>query len=453
MTRPAPSAGHPADPQDSGVVNGPPRPPARHGPIAAVRAHLRDPLMLSAYSVMASTALTALLGVGFWALAARTFSPSDVGNNGVLITAMITLSSVCQLNLSNALLRFVPRSGDGAGRVIVGAYGLASVVALLGGIAFVVIAPAVSDSFSFISDTPWLPFAFVAGVVLWGVFGLQDSALTALRSAQWLPFENTAFGLGKLALLIVFAAAGVASAGLFLAWILPLLALIPVMNWLLFRRAVPKHLDAPHTAPVTDFDRGRLRRFLITDYIGSVFGQATLTLIPIIVLSALGSQEAGYFYVPFQLIVAFDLLFWGVTTSLVAEASRDEARHGELARLVVRRFLSFQIPTAVAIALAAPLLLLPFGSDYVEEGTTVLRLMALASIFRAVLFLYASACRVQGRSGLVALVEAALLTVLVPGVAVLARSHGLDGVGVAWLVGNALVGLAVAWPLWRFLRR
>lgn len=428
-------------------------PPARRGPVGAVRALLREPLMLSAYSVMASTALTALLGVGFWALAARTFTPSDVGNNGVLITAMITLSSVCQLNLGNALLRFVPRSGDGAPRVVLGSYALASAAALVGGIAFVLIAPAASDSFAFINDTSWLPFAFVAGVVLWGVFGLQDSALTALRSAQWLPFENSAFGLGKLALLVAFAAAGVSSAGLFLAWVAPLVVLIPVMNWLLFTRAMRVHLDAPHTAPVTDFDRGRLRRFLVTDYIGSVFGQATLTLVPIIVLGALGSEEAGFFYVPFSLIVAFDLLFWGVTTSLVAEAARDEARHGDLARMVVRRFLSFQIPAAVAIALAAPLLLLPFGHDYVEEGTTVLRLMALASIARAVVFLYASACRIQGRSGLVALVEAALLAVLVPGVWIMANAHGLDGVGVAWLVGNTLVGLAVAWPLWRFLRR
>ena len=140
------------------------------------------------------------------------------------------------------------------------------------------------------------------------------------------------------------------------------------MNWLLFRRAMPTHLAAPHAAPVTEFDRGRLRRFLITDYIGSVFGQATLTLIPIIVLSALGSEEAGYFYVPFALIVAFDLLFWGVTTSLVAEASRDEAAARRARAPRGAPLPQLPDPGRGAIALAAPLLLLPFGRTTWTRG-------------------------------------------------------------------------------------
>ena len=225
------------------------------------------------------------------------------------------------------------------------------------------------------------------------------------------------------------------------------------MNWLLFRRAIAVHLAAPHAEPETTFAPGRLGRFLVTDYIGSVFGQATLTLIPIIVLSALGSVEAGFFYLPFALISAFDLLFYGVTTSLVAEASRDEPRRAELAKTVVRRFLSFQIPAALLIVAAAPLLLLPFGADYVDEGTTLLRLMALASCARAVVFLFAGTCRIEGRSDLVAIVEVVLLATLVPATSVLARRHGLDGVGVAWLACHTVVALAVLGPLVRFLRR
>lgn len=419
---------------------------------AVARAHLSDPLTRSAYSVMASTGLSAVLGVGFWALAAHAFTPAEVGTSGVLIAAMMTVSSVCQLNLGNALVRFLPQAGERAVRAVVAAYGLASIAALLGGAAFVLIAPAASDSFDFIHATPWLPFAFVAAVVLWGIFVLQDAALTALRRASWLPLENSVFGLAKIALLGSAALLGLSN-GLFVAWVLPLLVLLPVVNWLLFRRALHVHLAASHAAPEVVFGRRRLGRFLIIDYIGSVFGQATLTLIPIIVLIVLGSAQTGFFYLPFALITAFDLLFYGVTTALVAESARDEPRRGALAQLVVRRFLSFQIPAALLIAAAAPLLLLPFGPDYVREGTTLLRLMALASCARAIVFLFAARCRVEGRSDLVAIVEAALLATLVPATVVLAGAHGLAGVGLAWLLGHMVVALAVAVPLIRFLRQ
>ncbi|HEY5142660.1 MAG TPA: hypothetical protein VII98_04090 [Solirubrobacteraceae bacterium] len=416
------------------------------------RAHLAEPLVLSGYSLIVSTGLGGVLGVVFWAVAARVFTPSEVGTDGVLITVMITLSSVCQLNMGNALLRFLPQTGDRAGRTVLRAYGIASLAAVLGGIVFVAAAPSISESLAFLTDSVWLPFAFVAAVVLWGIFALEDAALTALRCAPWLPAENSAFGIAKIAALPVALALGISN-GVFAAWVVPLLVIVPVMNWLLFRRAIGAHLAASHAPPERRFERRALVRFIATDYLGSVFGQATITLIPLVVLHALGSRLTGFFYIPFAVISAFDSLFYGVTTSLVAEAARDEPRRRELTHLVVRRFLAFHVPAALLIVVVAPLVLLPFGADYAHQGTTLLRLLALASCFRAVVVLYAAVCRVEGRSGRLAVVEAALLVTLVPGVAILANSHGLNGVGVAWLIGNALVALAVAAPLLRFLRR
>ena len=79
---------------------------------------------------MASSALSAVLGVGFWALAAHAFTPAEIGTSGVLIAAMMTVSSVCQLNLGNALLRFLPQAGARAAETVVVAYGVASMAAI-----------------------------------------------------------------------------------------------------------------------------------------------------------------------------------------------------------------------------------------------------------------------------------------------------------------------------------
>ena len=416
-------------------------------------AHLDDPLTRSGYSVMASSALSAVLGVGFWALAAHAFTPAEIGTSGVLIAAMMTVSSVCQLNLGNALLRFLPQAGDRAGETVIAAYGVASVAALVGGTAFVLIAPEISDAFAFIPETPWLRFAFVAAVVAWGVFALQDSALTALRRASWLPVENSSYGLAKLVLL------GLAGARRALERALRVLGAAAA-------RRHPGHelaaLPPCHPRPSRRAARDAARPRSRGD--GSAGSSSPTTSARSSARRRSRSSRSSCWRCsatcrratstcPFALITAFDLLFYGVTTSLVAEASRDEPRRGELANLVVRRFLTFQIPAALLIAAAAPLLLRPFGADYVDEGTTLLRLMALASCARAIVFLYAGTCRIEGRSDLVAIVEVVLLVSLVPATKLLAEDHGLGGVGLAWLLCHAAVALAVALPLVRFLRR
>ena len=87
-----------------------------------VSRQLEEPLFRAAYSLMANSVITAALGIAYWAVAARVVPSSDLGQDGALITAMITLSTICQLNLSNAVARFLPSTGAGASRRLALAY-------------------------------------------------------------------------------------------------------------------------------------------------------------------------------------------------------------------------------------------------------------------------------------------------------------------------------------------
>ena len=65
--------------------------------------------------------------------------------------------------------------------------------------AFVLIAGQVGDELQALADEPpWRRLR--RRHLLWGVFSLQDAALTGLRQAHWVPVENAIFGVLKLAL-------------------------------------------------------------------------------------------------------------------------------------------------------------------------------------------------------------------------------------------------------------
>jgi O-antigen/teichoic acid export membrane protein len=198
--------------------------------------------------------------------------------------------------------------------------------------------------------------------------------------------------------------------------------------------------------------RRRLVSFVAQDYGGTVLARASTTVLPLLVVALLGTQQNAYFYVPFTIAVAFDMLFYGVGTSLTVEGAFAEHRIRALAALVVRRFTVVLIPGALFIALAAPLILLPFGPDYVREGTPVLRLLAVASLFRGAITFYEAVARVRGHGRSILVCELALMAMLLVGAATLAGPLGLEGVALAWLGASAIVAAAITPATARLLR-
>jgi len=413
-----------------------------------------DPLLRGAYSLMLNTVATSGLGLIFWIVAARTESSREVGLDSALIVSMMALSSICQLNLANAIPRFLPQAGPRAPRWVLSSYGAAVAVTAVGGVGFVVLAPLVSSHLRFLRDDGVLAVVFVAATTVWSIFALQDSVLTALRRTPWVPAENALFGVLKLILLPVFAALGVAH-GVFVAWILPMAALVVPVNWFVFvnflRRYTEEH---PVGRPVRQsFRRGRLAPFLAQDYVGSVFNQAVAALPPLLVVALLGSSANAYFYIPFTLLISFDTVFSTASMSLVVEGAFGGEQLSDLVRRSTRQFAKLLLPGTAVLVAVAPVLLLPFGSRYASGGTSVLRILACGSVFRAIIVLMTAVWRLEGHGLRILLVYGLLLVVLLPLSYVLSGTLHADGVALAWLVANAGVAALALPSLVRLLRK
>ncbi|MDQ3851174.1 MAG: hypothetical protein M3296_11245 [Actinomycetota bacterium] len=407
-----------------------------------------DPLIRTANSLVLNVVISSALGFGFWIAAARSLPSTAVGRDSALVAAMVALSSICQLNLAAGIHRFLRVTRLSPARVIVGAYGASGMVALLGATAFVLIAPALSSEFGFLREREWLAPLFVAAVVLWGVFNLQDAALTALRRAPWVPIENATFGILKIALLPPLIATGVVHS-IFIAWMIPMVLLLIPMNFLLFARAVPQRPPrGAGASPVERFGRRGLARFLAQDYVGTIFMLTTMTVLPLVVVATIGSSAGAHFYMPFMIITAFDLIFVNIASSVTVEGGAAGGEFPLLVRRVVRRFGAMLAGGVAVLAVGAPLILLPFGASYAEAGAPVLRLLACASAARAVVGLYVAVCRIEGRSMRILEIQALTLAGVMTLTVLLGGAHGITGVAMGWLLAN---GLAVCLVLRRVI--
>jgi hypothetical protein len=357
---------------------------------------------------------------------------------------MMVVSTVCALNLNSGLLRFLPISKLAPSRVVLGSYGVAAAASAVGATGFVLIAPRVAHAYRFLEQDAVLAVVWVIAVIAWGVFALQDSVLTALRRAPWVPIENGVFGLLKFAALPVLMAVGSVHA-IFIAWAIPMILLLVPVNYLIFRRFIPtRAVHSAELSPIEQLGRRGLVRFLANDYLAMILLQAGSTLLPVLVVGLIGASQGAYFYMPFTIVAAIDELSYQVFSSVTVEGAMAPQRLPELVRQIVRRFGGPLLGAVAFIVAAASIILLPFGSHYVHSGAAVLRILVLACPFRAGIDLYCAVCRVRGRAGPVLAVQATLFVITGLLTIWLGSANGLTGVGLAWLISNAAVALTVA---------
>src|SRR5262245_2834199 len=413
------------------------------------RAHLSEPLFRNAYGLMVNSVLSSGLGLVFWIVAARLYPTETVGRDSAMVAAMVTLSTICQLNLGNAIPRFMPLVADPA-KALRKLYAVSTCLALVASAGFVFVVPRLDDELHVLTDPP-VAISFIVGTSLWGIFALQDGALTGLRQAPWVPVENAVFGVLKLVSLPLFLTIGVVN-GVFLSWLGPMLLLLIPVNALIFGRFIPKHRrEHERSARLEDINRGQLTRFLAQDFFASALFLGAVAILPLIVLSIVGGTGNAYYYIALTITLALEALVSNAGMSLTVESAFAAERLRGLAKLVLQRALMLMVPCALILVVGAPVILSPFGDDYVEEGTPLLRIFGVTVIFRTLILIFQYVSRSRGRGRSLLLADLCLFILLIGLTLVLTPEYGLVGAGLAWLISNAAIALCIAPGLLRFV--
>lgn len=379
--------------------------------------------------------MTSLLGVAFWALAARTYSADEVGLNAAAISAMTLVSGLCSLGLSAVLIRYLPIAGTATRKLITVSYALTAALSLVAGAGVALTSEIWSPSLSFLAEPGWV-VGFALATAGTTVFVLQDSVLTGLRTAKWIPLENSLYAGGKLILLLALPAL-LTTAGPFVAWNAPLLPAIVLVNYLIYRRLIPADQS------FGSLDRRTVVRMAAGNYGGNLFALAGNLYLPVLVANLASASEAAYFYVPWLFSLSLQLVAINVMTSLTVEAALDMAAVRRLARQALKHSLRLVVPMVALTLVAAPWILLIFGQEYADAGTPLLRWLALGALPNIIVTLGISVARIEHKGSIVVGFPAAHAVAVIALSALLVPSLGIEAVGIAWTGSQAVLALAM----------
>src|SRR5437763_15248112 len=155
-------------------------------------------MYVDAVALVGTAGLTAVIGLVFWAVAARLMPPERLGVDIALVSLVTAAAGVSAVGIGNGFTALLPVAGRSAVARLRQGYRLVIGTSLVAG----TIAAVAAATFLRPGVHGVLPAAAVAfSVVVWSLFVVQDPVLTGMGRATWLPWENVGVSLAKLALL------------------------------------------------------------------------------------------------------------------------------------------------------------------------------------------------------------------------------------------------------------
>ena len=391
-------------------------------------------LIKNAAALMISSAVSAIIGLVFWGASAHLESPATVGRNSAEIAALALLGLLSQLSFTTTFERFIPVAGTRTRSFVARAYVLCGGVALVLALLYVFLG--IGHSF-LPSSLLWRAF-FVVSVILWTIFGLQDSALVGLRSARWVPVENISYSLAKLALLPLFIMWS-ANQGIFVAWMFPVVWLIIAVNWYLFRKRIPEHQARGRASERLPSTR-QLIALSGAQYASLLVTVLTSSITTLVVIDRLGAVANAHYYIPAQISGGAVLALGAIMRSFLVEAASEPSALRHLVRTTLRATVVLILPAMVFGLVFAPQILDIFGRSYSDQGTTLLRMLLLSLPAIAITSFYATFAWLDRHVWWFAIREVVSAIIFFSVFLALLRHFGILAIGIGSLIESGVQG-------------
>ena len=389
-------------------------------------------------AVMSSSAATGVLGFAFWTAAARGYDAAEVGRASAIISSATLIAILANFSLGNLYERFLPLAGRDTHRLVRHGTTFALGAAVLFGVVFVLVGPR-DELFPHPVEMALFPVA----VAVLSVYALQDQVLVGLGRARMIATKN--IGQSTTKLVAVIALIPVATgAAIVWSWVLPAAVITAVIAVVVIRRESRRRAGQPALPP-----RRELFHFFASSYAINSVDVTVPLLVPLIVVAQLGTEMNAYFSMCWLVVNTLGVLIGATAAPFIATASTPGADLRSCTRRFVVMCGGAAAASCLGLLVAAPLILGILGPQYAEEGTRLIRLMALTLPALAVMTIYTALARLQRRLRLAVTSQVVLGVVVVAGSILSTPRWGIDGVGYTYLVAEfvctaILVGPTIA---------
>lgn len=356
-----------------------------------VRRHMD--LLLNAGSLMATTAVTSLVGFAYWWLAARNASPEAVGQASAAVSAMTLIGTIGMFGLGTMLISELPTMTGRRWNMISACLLVSGVVSTVGGIVCVVVIHLAIPGLRDALGTPAATVLLIFGIAVNAVTLVLDEALVGLLAGPMQLMRNAYFAVIKLLLLggLVLLPAEVSGGELLLTWVAG-----AVLSVVLLSRALKRRGMVESVRPDLAMLRGAGRQAFDHNVL-NLAAFLPRAAMPLVVTAVLSTSATAGFYTAWMVLSIVAMIPGNLAVSLFAVARGDRRALRSKVRVGLLICLGGGIPVAAVIAVAAHPIMSIFSAGYARSAGDALAILTLTYVPFVFQHFFLAIARVRGR--------------------------------------------------------
>ena len=274
---------------------------------------LKSPLFSNAFFLMLTTFSSSGSGFIFWFIAAKYYSPENVGLAVAVISAIGILNLFARLGLDIGIIRYLPES-DKKDVIINSCLTVISIMAIALSVLFIFNIDLFSPTLMFMKLDIKYASLFIVFTLAYSVFVSQANIFAALRNTKY-SFVQNLVAISRVLMLPFLIKWGLLS--LFLSYGAGIVIATILGNYFITKVQT-------NYRPSFRIDKKTLKNifsFSFANYIATIFEGMPTYILPLIVLDVLGAEQNAYFYIAWSFSAIFLMIPRAIATSLFAEGS------------------------------------------------------------------------------------------------------------------------------------
>lgn len=398
-----------------------------------------DSLIRNAFFLMATNFINLGLGFIFWVVAARYYTPEEVGLVSALLSAMMLIAIISTLGFPIALIYYLPRNKENAGRMINSCLTVGFVASIFFSLIFI------------LSFDIWTPVlkpvlisleSMVIFVIVTGTSALSfilTGSFIAGRMSIFHTIKESIFGLVKILPLAFFI--GFGAMGIFYAWGIGVMLAV-ILGLIFLSRVWKGYIPVPIFDPIIK----SMASYSSGNYFAEIFYILPRLVLPIIIAGLVSAKATAYFYIAIMVASLLYGISQSISRSLLAESS-DTGELWDNVGKSIKFNAMILIPGVLMFILLGKFVLNLFNPSYSENATFTLMILAVTSLPLSVNNLFISVRNAQKRVSSVVMINFAVTVGTIIMAVPLIMSKGIEGAAAAYLLANTAAAFVVIYKM------
>lgn len=409
-----------------------------------IRKIFNDSLLKNSLYLIATNLLNLGLGFFFWVIAARYYTPQEVGTISAILSSMFLISMISALGFHNAFIFYLPKDKKNASKIINSGI-TSSIVASLGfSIIFVYGLDIWAPPLKLILNDLLYTVLFAGITAIMTTTGLISAAFIAGRRSSFHMIKELIFGIVKILPLQMLSVLG--AMGIFLAWGIGAMLAVTV-SFFGLTRIWKGYLPILMLDPIIK----DLAWFSAWNYIGDILYSLPRLILPIMIINFVSTESTSYFFIAMMIAGLLYGIPQSISNSLLAESSdAGELWHKVKKSIKINAALLF--PGVLFFILLGKFVLNIFNPLYAENASTTLNILSVSSLPFSIITTFITVRTAQKKVLSVVKINAAIASITLVLALPLLKISGIEGAAVAFLLANSLIAIVVIYKMRKMMQ-